>query len=181
VYTSDADARNLFRSTAHHNTIAIDGVEQNDMRPEWLFRVFESANAEQLSFDDRSDGVEYIGRHHGYERLPAPVTHERRVRLQKLSGKLTIVDRLSGRGDHELRWHFHLAPGVVADPIDATTLALTASGRQWRLHLPSGLRAAIRPAAYSPSYGVMVPCLAIDASMRVTLDGDRTWEFSIAP
>ena len=181
VYTSDADARNLFRATTSHNTVAIDGIEQNDTRPEWLFRMFESARAEHVSFDDRPDDVAYVGRHQGYERLPEPVTHERRFLLQKPSGALTIVDRLIGRGDHELRWHFHLAPGVGAQPLDAATLVLTANGRQWRLRLPPGLHAAIGPAAYSPSYGVKRPCLAIDLSMHATLDGAREWSFSIEP
>src|SRR5262249_4812290 len=36
VYTADGNARNLFRSTRSHNTLAIDGVEQNEMRTEWL-------------------------------------------------------------------------------------------------------------------------------------------------
>ena len=48
VYTSDPDARNLFRSTRSHNTISVDGEEQNEFRPDWLFRMFEKANPEHL-------------------------------------------------------------------------------------------------------------------------------------
>jgi hypothetical protein len=40
---------------------------------------------------------------------------------------------------------------------------------------------AIEPAGYSPSYGVNVPCLAIDASLRAPLAGARRYEFSIVP
>jgi uncharacterized heparinase superfamily protein len=181
VYTSDADARNLFRGTGYHNTVQIDGVEQNDLRPEWLFRLFETANAQHVSFADRTDASEYVGRHHGYERLPDPVTHERVVRLQKASGSVHVVDRLRGRGEHDVRWHFHLAPGVDAVQADATALALSAQGRRWTLHCPAGLQASIEPAAYSPSYGVKVPCLAVTLSARVALEGERAWEFSITP
>jgi Heparinase II/III-like protein/Heparinase II/III N-terminus len=179
VYTSDFDARNLFRSTACHNTLCVDGTEQNEMRPEWIFRLFETANAEHVSFDDRADAIEYVGRHHGYERLPDPVTHERVVRLHKATGALEIVDRLHGRGDHELRWHFHLAPGVAAEPVGETTIVLSVHGRRWLLTLSSGLRAAVGPAAYSPSYGVKVPCLAIDATTHASIDGHREWAFAI--
>jgi uncharacterized heparinase superfamily protein len=181
VYTSDADARNLFRSTAYHNTLSVDGVEQNDIRPEWLFRLFETANAEHVSFEDSAGASEYVGRHHGYERLPEPVTHERILRLRKASGALEVVDRLRGRGQHDLRWHFHLAPGVGAEPVDPATLFLSAQGGRWRVQFPSGLHVAIEPAAYSPSYGTKVSCLAITLSTRVALDGDRTWEFFITP
>ncbi len=181
VYTSDADARNLFRSTAYHNTLSIDGVEQNDLRPEWLFRLFETANAEHVSFEDSAGASEYVGRHHGYERLPEPVTHERTLRLRKTSGALEIVDRLRGRGEHVVRWHFHLAPGVGAAQVDQATLALSAQGGRWRLQYPFGLQASIDPAAYSPSYGAKVPCLAVTLVARVALDGERAWEFSITP
>jgi hypothetical protein len=179
LYTSDPDVRNRFRGTAYHNTVSVDGVEQNELRPDFLFRVFEASNAEQVSFVDGEDAAEYVGRHHGYERLTQPVTHERRVRLVKSSGALLIADRLSGRGDHDIRWHFHLAPGVVARRLNDTMVSLTAGGVRWKLTLPPGLDVAIAPAEYSPSYGVAVPCLAIDLTSRVMLDGARTYEFAI--
>jgi uncharacterized heparinase superfamily protein len=179
VYTSDADARNLFRGTASHNTVSLDGVEQNDMRPDWLFRMFETARAETISFADQPDAVEYVGRHHGYERLAEPVAHVRRFHLQKSSGDLTIVDTFSGRGRHEWRWHFHLAAGVSAERAGETAVTLAAGAHRWRLEIPCGLEVSIRPARYSPSYGVAVPCSAIEVSTIATLDGERTWTFTL--
>jgi heparinase II/III-like protein len=181
VYTSDPEARNRFRSTASHNTLALDGVEQNDMRADWLFRMFETAHAETVSFNAGDDLVEYVGRHRGYERLDDPVVHERAFRFERASGRVWIVDRLSGRGRHAARWHFHLAPGVSAERSGAAAVTLSAAGRQWRLRLPDGLDVAIRPAEYSPSYGVAVPCLAIDASSTIEIDGERSWELAIEP
>jgi len=179
VYTSDGTARNRFRSTASHNTLSVDGVEQNDMRPDWLFRMFETSNAESVAFDDREDAVEYTGRHHGYERLDEPVTHERTIRINKETGDLVIADRLLGRGRHTVRWHFHLAPNVgAATDIDGNVV-LIAMGRRWTLHVPREMNAEIQPADYSPSYGVKIPCLAVDASMELVLDGERRWAFSI--
>jgi hypothetical protein len=183
VYTSDADARNMFRSTGYHNTVQIDSVEQNEMRAEWLFRLFETAKAEHVSFEERADAVEYVGRHHGYERLSDPVVHERKVSLQG-SNALRIVDRFSGGADHDLRWHFHLAPGVdarVAGEDDPQTLVLSVSGRRWHFTIPRGLQVSIESAWYSPSYGVKVPCMAINLSTRTRLDADRRWEFCVQP
>jgi hypothetical protein len=181
VYTSDADARNRFRGTAYHNTLMIDGVEQNELRPDWLFRLFETSKAESLSFDDRTDAAIYVGRHHGYERLPEPVTHERTFRFEKASGSLWITDRLIGRGVHDLRWHFHLAPGILAERAPDSTVLLAASAGRWRLMAPPDISIGIEAAAYSPSYGVRVPCVALDLSRRVDLAGERSWEFSIVP
>ena len=181
VYTSDVDARNRFRGTAYHNTLMVDGVEQNELRPGFLFRVFEISNPESVSFHDRDGIVEYVGRHHGYECLPEPVTHERTFRFLKSSGALEIVDRLKGRGRHDLRWHFHLAPGISAEPAGSTVVSLADGERRWRLTLPPGLQMAVNPADYSPTYGVRVACLAIDLSLQVVLSGELTLEFSVGP
>ena len=179
VYTSDADARNRFRGTAYHNTVMLDGVEQNDLRPDWLFRLFETSHAESVAFVGEGGVVEYIGRHHGYERLPEPVTHERTFRLDKASGDLVIADRLVGRGRHDVRGHFHLAPGVQAAQAGAGSVVLTAGGRMWSLVVPADFAIAIGPAEYSPSYGVKVPCLAIDITAPVDLSGERSWQIAI--
>jgi uncharacterized heparinase superfamily protein len=179
VYTSDPDARNRFRSTSYHNTLCVDGVEQNELRPDWLFRLFEMSNAEHVRFEDRTDAADYVGRHHGYARLSHPVSHEREFRLEKASGTLVIVDRLNGRGEHDFRWHFHLAPGIAAERCSDTAVTLTGPGRRWRLLVPPGAQMSIGPAGYSPSYGVVLPCLAIDLSLHATLDGERRYEFEI--
>jgi Heparinase II/III-like protein/Heparinase II/III N-terminus len=179
VYTSDFEARNRFRRTASHNTVQVDGQEQNDLKPEWIFRLFETSNAEHVAFLETAQCVEYTGRHHGYERFEQPVTHERTFRLSKQDGSLSVTDRLTGRGAHDLRWHFHLAPGVAAEPAGSGTVLLSAAGRTWHLQLPPDLSPSISEADYSPSYGVKVRCLAIDATTRVTLDGTATWGFTI--
>jgi uncharacterized heparinase superfamily protein len=179
VYTSDAETRNRFRATASHNTLQIDGIEQNEINPEWLFRMFESSKPEHVSFDNGANIAQYVGRHHGYERLPDPVTHERVFLFQKPSGSLTITDRLLGAGRHTVRWHFHLAPGVKAEPIDARAIMLSASGRSWLFQTPSGVAVSLEPADYSPSYGVSELCTALDCEIRTAVDGERTFEFSV--
>jgi hypothetical protein len=180
VYTSDFDARNRFRSTASHNTLQVDGREQNELRPEWIFRLFESSHAEHVAFGETADYVEYTGRHHGYERFDPSVTHERTLRLSRSDGTLTIVDRLSGSGVHDLRWHFHLAPGVDAETLPGR-VELSARDRRWTLRGSEDLLFSIAAGEYSPSYGVKEPCQVIDIETRVHLDGAHTWTFSITP
>jgi hypothetical protein len=179
LYTSDPDARNLFRSTRSHNTLQLDGVEQNDVRLDYLFRMFETSTVEQLQFTDTPEETLYLGRHTGYERLPEPVTHEREYHLKKPTGHLAITDRLTGSGAHELAWHFHLAPGVTIAPHRGQEYRLTAAGRSWVLRVPQGLAAHISEAWYSPSFGVRVPCAAIDFTLRQELSGAVEYHFTI--
>jgi len=181
VYTSDFDAINRFRSTASHNTLEVDGREQNDLKPEWIFRLFETSHAEHVAFEELPDYVEYTGRHHGYERFDQPVTHERTFRVSKTDGSLTILDRVVGRGDHDLRWHFHVAPAVGAEAIGSSTVRLISGEKRWCLRVPAGVAIGIVTAEYSPSYGIVRPCLAVNATARVALDGAaaQCFEFSI--
>jgi uncharacterized heparinase superfamily protein len=151
------------------------------LKPEWIFRLFETSNAEHVSFADTPESLEYTGRHHGYERVEPQVTHERTLRLSKADGALEIVDRLTGAGAHQLHWHFHLAPEVDARVVDSTAVELATAGRRWRLHVPDGARVSVGDARYSPSYGVALACRAIDVTLETVLAGAATWRFTIQP
>ena len=179
VYTSDPDARNLFRSTASHNTIAVDGEEQNEFRRDWLFRMFEKAHPEHLGFTERDDLLIYRGRHGGYTRLADPVVHERSFALSRLNGTLTIDDVVDGRGTHRVRWHFHFAPGADVSQAGVGRFVIRAGNISVELTAPPTLGAAIDSAWYSPSYGVRIPCLTLDLEADVALDGRREYQFRI--
>lgn len=179
VYTSDFAARNLFRSTAWHNTVGIDGVEQNETNPEWIFRLFESANPVHESFDEADGTVTYVGSHTGYERIDARATHRRRFTYRRGEGRLDIEDTLAGEGEHRLVWHFHGAPGATITP-DGEGFVFANGAARVRLTVPAGLEASIVDAWYSPSYGARVPCRALDLAATVPLDG-RAWRFAIVP
>ena len=179
VYTSNPDERNRFRSTAYHNTLRIDAVEQNDLRLDYLFRMFETSTVVHDHFTSTGDAVEYAGTHTGYERLPEPVTHQRTLRLLR-SGRLEVTDRLSGAGSHTYDWHFHLAPGVTADVRDGA-IVCTAGGRQWRLRAPADFVPVLSEAWYSPSFGVRVPCTAVDYRKTGDVASLGTIAFVIEP
>ena len=181
VYTSNPEARNLFRGTGYHNTIQIDGAEQNEIRPDYLFRMFETSTVEHLSFEDTADHVEYQGRHTGYARLSAPVVHERALRLLKNRGTLLIADRLRGSGTHALRWHFHVAPGVEVERLETGVLALSTVNGRWRIRVDPALAVEVADAWYSPSYGVRTPCRALDMSVSIDVATAPAFVFAIGP
>ena len=181
VYTSDPDARNLFRMTGYHNTLRIDDVEQNDVRLDYLFRMFETSKVEHLTFEDSAAATIYRGRHTGYERLPSPVTHERAFTLAKDTSTLTITDHLTGTGKHDLAWHFHVAPGVDVNDLGDGQFALAAGGHAWALQVPQALKASISDAWYSPSYGVRIPCRAIAFTLTADVSSTPDYRFVIGP
>jgi hypothetical protein len=182
VYTSDPEARNLFRGTRYHNTLSIDGEEQNELRPEWLFRLFETAHAEHRHFHADESAVEYHGRHVGYERLPkGKVAHERRFRLLHGSRMLIISDLLDTSGTHDLCWHFHLAPGITAGIPQAGFCQIETMGQRYILASLNGLETQLSEAWYSPAYGVRLPCHALEFKHQNPAAGRSQWGFAIAP
>lgn len=182
VYTSDPEARNLFRGTRYHNTLSIDDEEQNEMRPEWLFRLFETAHAEHRHFHADEATFEYHGRHIGYERLSkGKVAHERRFRLLHGSRMLIISDLIDASGHHDLCWHFHLAPGITAGIPRAGFCIIDAMGQRYTLASLDGLEAQLGEAWYSPAYGVRLPCHSLDFAQRTAIDARLSRGFAVAP
>jgi uncharacterized heparinase superfamily protein len=181
VYTSDPDARNLFRSSAYHNSLRIAGIEQNEMRSEWLFRLFETANPVHLDFVVTDEYVEYKGQHEGYRRLPNPVLHERRIRFLKESNVLLVVDRLTGVGRHEIAWHFHADPGVEIKLAQPSMYSLQNQEVSICLEVPKELDGKIQQAWFSPSYGVRRSCEAIELTVHVDIEDEASWLFVIGP
>lgn len=182
VYTSNPASRNKYRGTAFHNTLMIDGVEQNKINPEWLFRLFEKSNPEHVEFSQNGASTRYRGRHHGYARLPEAVIHERAFEHHTDTGALTITDRLEGAGNHQLHWHFHLAPGIEVRQNETTgSFSLDTTSGCYVLSSHDGLAGTVNAAAYSPSYGVQIPCQAIDFRISTDVAGQSVWRFSIRP
>ncbi|MEO7133555.1 MAG: alginate lyase family protein, partial [Vicinamibacterales bacterium] len=181
VYTSNPDARNQFRSTKGHNTLSIDHEEQNEFRPEWLFRMFAKAQPEHVEFVADAERSRYRGRHDGYARLPQPVIHERSFELEHATGVLQIADRLTGDGTHSLVWRFHCAPGVsVAVGADGS-LALRCGALAWSLRSLDRLTPFLEEGWYSPSYGVRLPAKAIEFRIEQRLTRQHDWTFRLEP
>jgi hypothetical protein len=112
VYTGDARARHLFRSTAYHSTVEVDGAEQNTTPEGAPFFIGGEARPRLLSFDATDEIDSAAAEHQGYGRLPAgAVTHRREVELDKVGRCWLVEDTLTGAGAHDFRFVFHAAPG----------------------------------------------------------------------
>jgi uncharacterized heparinase superfamily protein len=146
VYTADPAARNLFRSTAFHATLQVDGREQNELRDDALFVMPDRSRAECVDFG----GSSFEGRHHGFE----PAVHTRRIEMT--SDGLTIDDRVEGGGAHELQWTFPLAPGAQVRVEGSRVIAEWPGGSALTIEA-DGVDFAIEDGWYSPRYGVREP------------------------
>lgn len=182
VYTPQPDSRNRFRATAYHNTLRIDDIEQNELKPEYLFRMFETVPPETEAVTRDGNRFEFVGRQLGYrDRIEGSPIHERRFEADLETGALEITDIVRGNGRHDLAWHFHLAPGVTATLGDGNTIELRSNRGTVNLTFDGSLTPTIVEAEYSPSYGVAVPCLAIDLVTTADVTPERAWHFTLSP
>ena len=114
VYTADLHQRHLFRSTAYHSTIEVDGVEQNTIDEPMPFVIGDEAHPRLIEWQTGKEADTVVAEHDGYRRLPKPVTHRRAVRFDKRNRGWLIEDSFTGDGEHELAFRFHFAPGLYS-------------------------------------------------------------------
>ena len=114
IYTSNLPERHVFRSTAYHSTVQVDGQEQNTIDQAIPFIIGNEARPRVPSWETNAEADTIVAEHYGYRRLSQPVTHRRLVRFDKRRRFWSIEDELTGEGTHEFSFRFHVAPGVDA-------------------------------------------------------------------
>ena len=170
VYTVDPDMRNLFRSTQYHNTVSVNGLEQN----RWskgtlgLFNLYNDARPRVLSWEDTDDEDIFIGEHYGYKKHG--LIHRREIKFQKNIGNVTINDLLDGATSSTVTAHFHLPPLVEVLPQGNNTFIIR--NVMVTFHNPTAID--IADYFYSPEYGVKEPAKVI----RVMFKRELTTEIN---
>jgi Heparinase II/III-like protein/Heparinase II/III N-terminus len=154
IYTPDPAARNLFRSTAYHNTVCIDGLEINPIPEGQLFQLSDQARVNVFEWTVGAPRDVLDVEHTGYLRLNDPVCHRRRFELERTSGTLLIQDSFEGRGTHTLEWFFHVAPSIQIRR-GASSFVLEKGNSTLEIEFRgSSIKGEIVSGWYSPSYGV---------------------------
>ncbi|NVL90066.1 MAG: alginate lyase family protein [Desulfobacterales bacterium] len=157
LYTPDPKSRNLFRSTAYHNTVVIDRKEQNRFEDWNPFLVKNDAKAKCLKWESDEKQDVFVGEHYGYERLKEPVIHRREILFDKKTRTFRIKDQFNVKGKHLFEWYFHFAPYVeVQLTKDKTMLAKSRSGFKVILSCKAsvdGFTVDVFDGWISPAYG----------------------------
>ncbi|HJQ98955.1 MAG TPA: alginate lyase family protein [Candidatus Polarisedimenticolaceae bacterium] len=177
VYTRHAAWRDRFRSTAAHNTLRVDGVDQAETDGPFRWRERPVARIRSWTSSEASDFA--CAEHGAYGRLAPPVTHRRTVVFEKPT-HWVVVDELEGEGEHgwELRWQF--APLPVAIEPDGWVRARSGNGTALlmgvvapvtpQLRVSSGDDAGAEGGGWvSPSYGRRIAAPQLVVSGRSAL------------
>jgi uncharacterized heparinase superfamily protein len=172
--------RALFRGTAAHNTVQVDGADQCEL---WAdFRAAFTPRIVRLDVDRRGATVVVAARHDGYRRLSDPVEHERWFWWVPGEG-LVVVDRLHAARPHHVTSRLHLAPGVrtvaaaAAGPFAIHWLGpgndpLVVAG-EYAPYLGTRLRTDVLERRGSIRPGALFGCAILRRGAAVALDGRR--------
>ncbi|MEX2090242.1 MAG: alginate lyase family protein, partial [Bacteroidota bacterium] len=153
VYTADPKARQEFRSTRSHNTVLIDNEEIAPFANLWTV-VEDLTNPQVLAWktSDTEDILE--AEHYGYRRLS--VVHRRRFEFRKNEAALTVIDTLTGSGEHQAESFLHFGPHVALEIRDGSlAVARNASGT-YTIRASNGTL-TILDTQFSRSYGIVEP------------------------
>ncbi len=177
-YTRDLAIRNRFRGTAAHNTLLIDGTEQNRINsgPLGLFILGNEAAVTPIEEGGEAQGYLLRAAHTGYCSLG--VKHTRTIRAVEDECIFAIEDELEGDGVHDFELNFQLAPHRNAEVVPAENgiLYRVLGNPQVQLAIAgtARLQGAIQPSLVSSTYGVTVP------AMKVRVWGRATFPMRIA-
>ena len=182
VYTSDFDARNRFRSSRNHNTLSIDGEEQNETISQWIFRLFPAARAPTHSkFEHSGSVMKYRGTHYGYHRFAHQATHQREFSYDLVSGVLAVTDVVWAKSKVALEWNFCCDPAVSISKIDDSSFILKNAGHTVLFKHPQKFDSQIVDAEVSFSYGRSQPSKKINIKFSPKLETDMTYQFFVEP
>ncbi|HEX3086006.1 MAG TPA: alginate lyase family protein, partial [Pyrinomonadaceae bacterium] len=73
LYTANLHERHLFRSTAYHSTVQVDGQEQNTTEQSIPFIIGNEAQPRVLAWESNAETDFIVAEHYGYQRLNPPV------------------------------------------------------------------------------------------------------------
>lgn len=169
AYISNGGERDLFRGTAMHNTLRVDGEDQAEIDGPFSWRRLTQTKVERWIQGKDFDLL--VASHDGYQRLPQPVTHRRWI-FSLRNGTYVVRDLVEGEGTHRLEVLWHLAEdlqlveeNVFRVKAESTGLALIpAEGQGWAQE--------VSKLSWSPVYGRKAPMTVLTSATTRNLSAE---------
>jgi hypothetical protein len=157
VYTQSAAWRNLFRGSAYHNTVVVDGGEMNGFDDKNVFALDFRSNPQVHSWvaGDKYDFLD--AEHPGYSGENEVVVHRRQVLFDRVAGAWCVRDIVKGSNPHRCDSHLHLA-SLPVNRLEDHSGILIGDGDARLTVLPLGESGELKISTgwISPSYGVKI-------------------------
>ena len=165
------------RSTAAHNTVGVDGLDQAEC---WgSFRVARRFPPQQVSYEERGDARRLSGLFDGWSTLVGDeIVHRRTFGLEP--GLLIVEDHVAGKGQHRVEARVHLHPAVEVERQGEGRFRLSRDGVSVEVRV-EGAAARVEQSRYSPRFGVALgrACLVIGGSVALPVQVRCTFSYAL--
>ncbi len=172
TYVGAPADRNLFRATAAHNTLQVDGQDQAEPAGPFAWSALPTARRECWVVGGTFDL--FAGSHTGYCRLPEPVVHRRWV--FHLKSRFWLVrDLACGEGNHRLDLYWHLMPACLNSDTASNAIVVSAGEKQALVLLSMEAHnwsQEITPGWFSPAYGIKEPSSVLHFRTQAVLPAE---------
>jgi heparinase II/III-like protein len=158
-YVERGGDRDLFRGTAMHNTLRVDGTNQADPAGPFSWTRLAQTKVEQWIQGPGFDLL--VASHDGYQRLPQPVTHRRWVVSLK-NGLYLVRDVVEGRGRHRLDISWHLGQDMQLVGQNVFRVKGASQGLALVPAQGHGWAEGVRNESWSPVYGQKAPMTVLN-------------------
>lgn len=150
-YNNVPEERKYFRSTAAHNCLEFEGLEQS--RQLTTFRWGKTAKVIDWDITKKEDKFTFTGSHNGYSNKG--ITHNREIEGQNDLSEIIIRDTLEGKtnGDAEIYWHFHPTIEITEKGKEYQLFSGSETIGIFRLDSNDSVKAEIVETSYSEHYG----------------------------
>jgi hypothetical protein len=172
-YTRNLERRNRMRSTAAHNTVMVDRLEQNSISSsaQSCFALGNEAGVGPITLDTSTPHCRLKASHFGYKR--AGIVHSRVLSWGR-ENELTIEDEVAGQGEHSVQASFLLGPAWRVDSVhqqDAQTVCRLAGPRRAEICLsaPVPLEVNREVAQVSRLFGCYLDVVVLSVRLTCTL------------
>ena len=146
------EQRQLERGTAAHSTVVVDGENSSEL---WGgFRVARRARVLERVQSETDGVVKLSACHDGYERLTGISLHRREWLFEE--GKLTIHDKITGRGVHEVISVLPLHPDVKVACVGNNRVLLEVVGHEVVISVEEDGVFEVVTDCYHPEFGLSV-------------------------
>jgi hypothetical protein len=152
----DGERRQYARSTAAHNTVVIDNLDQAEL---WKsFRMGRRGRPLNLTLNRHTLRCS----HTGFAIWRRSLNHERTLSL--FDGGFNILDELRGPGHHGYEAFFHFAPDVFIEEIEEGKYRIN---KLLFLEL-NGAKSLLTTSEYYPEFGrsIIRPCLILSGTFQ---------------
>jgi hypothetical protein len=158
-YVGNGAERNLFRATAMHNTLIVDGLSQSEIAGPFGWKRLAQTRVEQW-IAGKTFNL-FVGSHNGYGRLASPVLHRRWV-VSLYSGVFLVRDLALGKDQHRLDIAWHLGPDMRLRNERLFEVQGTSCGLAVLAPDRHGWSEQVRHEVWSPAYGKRDPAIVLN-------------------